>query len=412
MQDTRPRCPFTVKELEGRDPYPRYDEMRQYGDVVWDEGMKAWLVLTADGCRRLMANDVNNLRFWTTDLPEAAADIQGVRGLKLATGEDHFRLHAWWVRQFSGAGLEPFRESGIRPLVQRLIDRFIEKGKVDLLEEYATQLPIRAICVIMDLPWKDDAWVEECFRTMKPIEQFFNYTMVGDNKVINAARAAANRMGEILGPFVAARTRSQANDMISRLWRDGPQLRPDWGTLDVLTNVRHMMFAGSETTAHALANAFYVLMTQPGVKQQIRDAGDKGVPNFVEEIMRLYGPVQFRSRRANIDLDVEGITVKKDESVVSAQAAANRDPKKYPNPNAIDLTRRAPRDHIAFNTGPRTCVGAGLARMEMQETVAAFLERLPDLRLDPDAPAPQLAGFQLREFTPLQALFAPGKARG
>lgn len=413
------RCPFTVKGLEGLDPYPHYDRMREYGDIVWDDGMKAWLVLTADGCRRMMQNDVSRLRFWTADLSDEAKEIQGRRGLKLATGEYHFKLHSWWVRQFAATGIEPFREPGIRPLVHNLIDRFIEKGKVDLIEEFAVMLPVRAVCVIMGLPWQDDAWADKCFETMKPIEQFFNYSTVGGDDIMQAARAAANKMNQVLMPFVEAR-RSAGNagdasddsDMITRLWRDGPTLRDDWNTEDVVTNVRHLFFAGSETTVHSLASAFNVLLTQPEVKEQIRAAGDKGIPNFVEEVMRLYGPVQFRSRKANEDIEIEGVLIPKDGAVVSAQGAANRDPKKYPNPNTIDLNRRAPRDHIAFNTGPRTCVGASLARMEMQEAVKAILERLPDLRLDPAEPKPTLHGFQLRAFAPIKAVFTPGKKLG
>jgi cytochrome P450 len=407
------KCPFTVKGLEGLDPYPHYDKMREYGDIVWDEGMKAWMVLTADGCRRMMQNDVSKLRFWTADLSDEAKEIQGRRGLKLATGEYQYKLHSWWVRQFAATGIEPFREPGIRPLVHNLIDRFIEKGKVDLIEEFAAMLPVRAVCVIMGLPWQNDKWADQCFETMKPIEQFFNYSTVGGDDIMQAARAAANKMNQVLMPFVEARRNVDGAgddaDMITRLWRDGPTLRDDWNTEDVVTNVRHLFFAGSETTVHSLASAFNVLLTQPEVKEQIRAAGDKGIPNFVEEIMRLYGPVQFRTRKANEDIEIEGVLIPKDGAVVSAQGAANRDPKKYPNPNAIDLARRAPRDHIAFNTGPRTCVGASLARMEMQEAVKAFLERLPDLRLDPDAPKPTLHGFQLRAFAPIKAVFTPGR---
>ena len=72
MPSTKPQCPFSVKELEGTDPYSRYEEMRKYGDILWDEAMKSWLVPTADGCRRLMSNDVTRLRFWTANQPDTA----------------------------------------------------------------------------------------------------------------------------------------------------------------------------------------------------------------------------------------------------------------------------------------------------------------------------------------------------
>ncbi len=406
------KCPFSVKSTEGKDPFALYHQMREYGDVVWDDGMGAWLVLTADGCRKMMSYDNDKLRFWTADLSDEAKEIQGKRGLKLAVGDSHFRLHSWWMRQFASAGIESFRAPGVRPLVHSLIDRFIETGKADLIEDFNALLPVRAVCVIMGLPWQDDAWADQCFQTMKPIASFFNYSTTGGEDLMQNARAAVHKLNAALMPFVEARRAGEGNDMISRLWRDGPSIRPDWGVEDVVTNVRHLFFAGSETTAHTLSNIFYVLLTRPDIKERVRAAGDQGIANFVEEVLRLYGPVQFRTRLANEDLQLDGVAIRKDQRVVSAQGAANRDPKKYPNPDEIDLTRRAPRDHIAFNTGPHTCVGAGLARMELQEALAAFLERLPDMRLDPAAPAPQMHGFQWREFSPLKVLFSPEKKRG
>ena len=405
-------CPFSLKSTEGKDPFPIYRAMQDAGDIVWDETLKAWLFLTADGCRKLMAMDNDKLRFWTADLSDEAKEIQGKRGLKLATGEDHFRLHSWWIRQFASAGIEPFREPGVRPLVHSLIDRFIERGSADLIEEFSALLPIRAICVIMDLPWQDDAWADRCFQKMKPIAKFFNYSTAGGDELMQAARAAVKDLNATLMPYVDARREGKGNDMISRLWREGPTIRPDWGVEDVVTNVRHLFFAGSETTAHTLSNCFYVMLTQPGIQDQIRAAGETGVANFVEEVLRLYGPVHYRTRLTNEDFDIGGVPVKKNQAVVSVQGAANRDPGKYPNPDAIDLNRRAPRDHIAFNTGPHTCVGAGLARIELQEAVLAFLERLPDMRLDPASPAPVMHGLQWREFSPLKVLFTPGKKRG
>lgn len=407
-QQSAAGCPFSVKEAEGKDPFSLYRKMREYGDVVWDGGMQAWMVLTADGCRKMMSYDNDKLRFWTADLSDEAKEIQGRRGLKLAVGEDHFRLHSWWVRQLSVSGIEPFRLSGIRPLVHTLVDRFIEKGKVDLVEEFCSLLPVRAICVVMGLPWQDDAWADRCFETMEPIARFFNYSTAANDDIMQAARAAANKLNQILMPYVEARRSGEGDDMISRLWRDGHMLRPDWGVEDVVTNVRHLFFAGSETTVHALSNMLYILMTQPELKAQISAAGAHGIPNCVEEILRLYGPVQLRTRLANENLEIEGVRVHKNQAVVSVQGAANRDAAKYPNPDAIDLARRAPRDHIAFNTGPHTCVGSGLARIELQEVLAAVLERMPDLRLDPAAPPPSMRGFQWRAFSPLHALFTPG----
>ncbi len=170
----------------------------------------------------------------------------------------------------------------------------------------------------------------------------------------------------------------------------GPTLIPDWGVRDVQSTVRHMM-------------------TEIGLTDRLRAGGDKAVRAFVEESLRSYGPVHYRSRLANRDLTVAGTLVRRDEAVVSVQSAANRDPKRYKCPVEIDLERPNPRDHIAFNFGPRTCVGANLARIELQESVRAFLDRVPDLRIDPKALQPKFGGVQLRDFRPLHALFTPGR---
>ena len=400
-------CPVSLKSMAGRDPYPAYEAMREHGDVVWDEGMQAWLVLSADGCRQLMRTDLDALRFWTKDLGDVARDIQGVSSLTLLEGEPHRLLHGWWLRQYSIPEMERFRLPGMRPLVNGLFDRFAAAGRAELVEDYARLLPIRAIAIVMDLPWQDEGWIAELQETMKPIETFFNYSMAGDAAIVSNARAAGLKLEGMLLPFIESRRNGEGTDVISRLWREAPAMVPGWDVGDMLSNIRHMLFAGSGTTTHALASTLYLLLTEPGLPDQVRAGGDKAVRALVEESLRLHGPVHYRSRRANRDFALGGAMVRQDDPVISVQSAANRDPARYACPAKLDLERPNPRDHIAFNYGPRTCVGANLARMEVQESVRAALERLPGLRLDPAAPPPAFGGLQLRDFRPLHVLFTP-----
>ncbi len=403
-----PSCPVSLRQIVGQDPYPIYEEMRARGNVIWDAGMQAWLVLSADGCREMMRTDLDAIRFWTKDLGEIARDIQGSSSLTLMEGEDHRRLHTWWLQQYSIPAMERFRVSSVRPLVNSLIDRFIEHGHVDLIPEYANRLPIRAIATVMGLPWRDDAWIDEVYETMKPIETFFNFSMAGDAEIIANARVAGRKLGDLLLPFVEERRNGLGDDIISRMWREVPKLIPGWDLPNILTNLRHMLFAGSGTTSHALASTLYLMMTEPGLIDQLKANGEKAIRALVEESLRLHGPVHYRSRRANRDFTLAGTDILRDQAVISVQSAANRDPQRYECPARLDLGRTNPRDHIAFNFGPRTCVGANLARLEVQETIRAFLDRVEDLRLDPDAPPPRFGGLQLRDFRPLHALFTPG----
>jgi cytochrome P450 len=105
------------------------------------------------------------------------------------------------------------------------------------------------------------------------------------------------------------------------------------------------------------------------------------------------------------------VTIRQDDQVRAVLAAADRDPAKYQQPQDFEMDRRALRDHIAFNYGPRVCVGAALAGAEIQESVHAVLHRLSNVRLDPKAPAPVLTGFALRSYSSLHVKFdAPSKA--
>jgi cytochrome P450 len=166
-------------------------------------------------------------------------------------------------------------------------------------------------------------------------------------------------------------------------------------------------FAGTDTTTHAVANAFYLLLTVPGLQEELRSGGKDVVASFSEEVLRLYGSVHFRFRIANVDTELAGVPIAEGDFLYALVIGANRDPVRYPDPWEVELHRRSPRDHLAFSFGPRTCAGAQLARAEIQEIVTAVLERLPNLRVDPDAEPPQFRGFLLRSFRPLHALFDP-----
>src|SRR5262249_6622340 len=122
----------------------------------------------------------------------------------------------------------------------------------------------------------------------------------------------------------------------------------------------------------------------------------------VEEAMRLFSAVQYRFRIAQRDCRLGGADIKQGQVLVLVHAAANRDPVRYGKQAAeADLGRRLPTDHLAFGRGPRTCVGAGLARREMFDAVSGVLDCLPGIRLDTEQPAPRFAGLFMRSFKPL-----------
>jgi cytochrome P450 len=124
--------------------------------------------------------------------------------------------------------------------------------------------------------------------------------------------------------------------------------------------------------------------------------------------LRLNGSVQFRPRRANVDADLGGAHIRKGDMLTVALIGANRDPERYECPHSVNLERKRPQDHVAFNYGPRTCLGAFLARSELASSVSMGVARFPSMRLDPDRAPPRFMGFLMRSYRPLRVIIGDG----
>jgi cytochrome P450 len=269
----------------------------------------------------------------------------------------------------------------------------------------AAAVPMRVVAALCELPWRDDDFVARVRAAMAGLAVFFDLTLQQDEGAERGALAAAAALDDLFRPVVAER-RGGGDDLVGRLWRDGPTLLEDWRFEDTLANVRQLFFNASSTTSFATANALYLLLTAPELREQVL-AGEDALTAFVEEALRLHGSAHFRPRLANVDLDLRGAAIGRDQRVAALFGAANRDPVRYPRPDEVDLVRPTPFDHFAFAIGPRFCVGAALARGIIAETVAVFLERLPSARLDPRADPPAYRGFMTRAYRPLHVTFEP-----
>jgi hypothetical protein len=372
--------------------------------------MGAWLVLSYGACKELERNEEILYRHAYLDMDsDLYVEVEGgPRNILFLPGKDHQSVHRLLMRMLNPNKIEQQRESLIRPLVHRLIDRFADSGRVELVGEFAERLPVRVIAALMDLPYLDDEWVEDCKHAMDEIAAFLEAHSTNDEDISRRAITASKRLNELLMPVIMERKTSDANDLISRLWREGPKALDGWDEIDMRANIRILFFGGSDTTTHVLANSFYLLMTQPELVEQLQEGGEEAVGRFVEEALRLFGAVHFRPRVANGDTLLGGVPIGKDAQLLAINLAANRDPAHYECPHSVKLDRATPRDHLAFHSGPRSCVGSALARAELQEAVQAVLERLPELRLNPDAvEKPSFTGFLMRSYRPLHSRFTP-----
>jgi len=426
MNEDRPAQPATgVTSLNltaDVDPWDYLEELGRGGEVVWDEQMDAWLVTSYAACKEMARADESVWRplyIPNEDRPmlgmakSTLAEFMGSGGSRvifLLEGEQHHRLHRWWMRAFSPTVLADWRERLIRPIVQTQIDRFAPRGQAELVEELASRVPPRVIGAIMDLPWQDDAWLEHVLGlVMTRLELIQRQADAApDPELVERALAASKELSEILLPFVRERRDGSGDDMISRLWADAPELYDgEFDELDILGNVKTMFDGGAKSTVYALSNALYLLITRPELQDELRAGGAKAVERFTEESLRLFGPVVFRPRVALTDVELAGVRVKKGETAIAINLLANRDPLKYGCPAEIDLDRPAPRDHLSFYAGPRSCTGQALARAELEEVTTMVLEQFAGLRSDPDAEPPRYRELLMRRWEPLHVRFTP-----
>jgi cytochrome P450 len=203
--------------------------------------------------------------------------------------------------------------------------------------------------------------------------------------------------------FLAERRHDPQDDLISTLVAseiDGAPLTDD----EIFAFLLLILPAGVETTYRASGNLMVALLTDPAVLAAVRT--DRGmIRGAIEEALRWEPPITSVMRMTARDCELGGIALPAGTHVNVSVAAANRDPKRYPEPDRFDPSRRNIA-HLTFGGGPHLCLGMHLARMETTVAINALLDRLPDLRLDPDAPPPRVIGVAFRSPLALPVRFS------
>jgi cytochrome P450 len=376
--------------------------------------MRAFLVVGNEAVRTVLQDDTLFMHpFSTMQAGSAYAKIRGEnpRSFFFLHGEKHREMHRWWVRDLlSPQWVARYRTSAVQPVVAELLDELESRNSFDLVDDYIAHLPLRVFVQLLDIPDKSPASLKHLKRLNDDIAAFASLASalklegeVSDktHALTDRAVIAAKELDELLRPIVRERREKRGQDMVSRLWDGGPSIFPDWGESDTLDACRRLLFAGVDTTTHALANAFYMLLSDTSLFTQVREGGQGAVEHFIEEALRLNGTVQFRSRRVTADTELDGVPLMKGSMVVVILMAANRDPAVYGCPHAVDVNRKQLRNHLAFLTGPRSCPGATLARAELAEGLGAAIRRFPFMRLEEDT-KPGFHGFMMRSYRPLR----------
>ncbi len=249
------------------------------------------------------------------------------------------------------------------------MDKIEGKGQIEFLRDFAYQVPMTVILELIGTPSADREKIKEWSEQLGA----FFFIKADEPRRREIACEGVNSLVEYLIPIIQQRKEQPGVDLISLLL--GAEEMCEISADDVLATCVLLVFGGHETTMNLIANGTLALMQQPGEWDKLKQ--NPGIiESAVEELLRFDGSVKATVRWATQDTIVGNKTIKKGDRVLVVLSAANRDPQKFENPDGLDLTRD-PNPHVAFAHGIHVCLGAALARMELQEAFAGLTQRLP-----------------------------------
>jgi cytochrome P450 len=305
-------------------------------------------------------------------------------------GKEHARTRALVSAVFSARAIEALQPV-ITRLVHERIDTFTGAGRADLVAELTTIFPVQVIAHIVGVPPGDYA------RFMR-----WSLDLIAFSKDPRRGLEASGSLREYLLPIVREHRAEPRDDVIGRLVSgtvDGVGLTDE----EVISFLRLLLPAGAETTSRLMGSMLFALLVERERFERVR--GDRAlVPWAIEETLRWETPVLFVARMTTRPTEIAGHPIDAGKMVSAVIASANRDETHYADPDRFDLARHAD-DHLSFGFGRHFCLGYHLARMEARTALAALLDRLPDLRLDPEAPAPRITGLAFRSPQTLRVRF-------
>lgn len=374
------------QRLEINPRYARLREQEPLSRVRLPYGEEAWMVVRHEDVRTVFGDArFSRAMAETRDEPRVAPDRVG-RNLLTMDPPEHSRLRSLVSKAFTARRIEALRPRA-RQIAEDLLDQMDKAGPpAELIESFAVPLPITVICELLGVPAADRvqfrSWAEAVLSTT---------ALSGEQRA-----ERITRLGGYMAEQIQQRRRTPTDDLLGALVlaRDEHDRLSELELIELSVG---LLAAGYETTANQIGNSVYVLLTHPDELALLR-ARPELLPTAVEELMRFIPLTAAASmaRYATVDVPLSGGVVPAGDPVVVSRSAANRDPQVFPDPDRLDLTR-SPNPHIGFGYGAHFCLGAPLARLELQVALDTLLTRFPALRFatDPDE-LPWKTGMALR----------------
>ncbi|NCW00582.1 MAG: cytochrome P450 [Betaproteobacteria bacterium] len=381
--DWRPEDPAILAN-----PYPIFSRMRDEDPCYWSDRLRSWVITRYDDVKAMCLDkerlSSDRLRPFFQSLPgsEASRISEIIRYLSLwmvfKDPPEHTRLRKLTAKVFSARAMQAMRPQ-VETIADQLLDALGERDEFDLIADYAGPLPCLVIMAMLGVPVQALAQLK---RLSDEIALFIGSSRMSSDKY-DTAEQATQEMATFFKALIEERRAHPKTDAISELvhLHDGEDRFSDD---ELVASCILMLFAGHETTTNLIANGVYALIHFPDAYQALRNDPTLA-QNAVEELLRYDGPSGSQVRVVCRSFALHGKELQAGQRVFMMLNAANRDPRAYPDPDRLDLSRDGAA-HLAFGYGSHICLGFPLARLEGMVAIPALLNRFRSLELLKEPP--------------------------
>ena len=384
------------------DPYPLLAELRETQPVFFDPGWNKVFFARYDDIaallrdRRLGRSILHVLSRdelgWPPPNP-LIGDFDYFQSHHMLDNEPpkHTRLKSLMLKAFTSSRVEGLRGK-IQEIVNGLIDRVQHRGRMDLLKDFAEPLPVAVIAELLGVPEEERAPLRPWSAAIVRL-----YELGYSDEQARTANQAVVEFSDYIKRLARQRSRQPRDDLISALVRveeQGEMLSED----ELVSNCILLLNAGHEASVNGTTLGMLSLHHHPDQMSLAREAAAKGNAEFfkaaVEELLRYDTPLPMFERWVLADFDFNGVALKRGTEVGLLYASGNRDARRFADPDRLDLTR-TDNPHLTFGLGIHYCIGAPLARVELQTSFQTLLKRLPGIRIARE-PVEYTGGFVIR----------------
>ncbi|MFC5055812.1 cytochrome P450 [Saccharothrix xinjiangensis] len=387
--ESNPLVDLMRREIRA-DPYPLMAELRESGPVPVQDGS---VVIFGEyaACSQILRH--REMGSDTSSAPMVKAFVaneedRAASSIFFMDPPGHGRQRKFISKSFTPRIVSNF-EGQINKIVDDLFGKFRDKGEFDVVSELAYPLSIGIICDIFEIPederhmlkeWSDDLALSTELPTLGAAIGILN---VFSRDEINRFGSTAIEAHAYFADLIHRRRTNPGDDLVSNLLKtqgDGDRLT----RFEVTSVLATLFVAAHESTTNLISNGVLALLRNPDQLTALREKPEV-ITGLVDEVLRYDPPVHLAARMARTDTTIDGYDVKQDDVVVVLMAAANRDPRAYPDADRFIVTREKPNVSLSFGAGAHYCIGASLAKLEAEIAISAFAQRLRDPELDEDS---------------------------